>query len=260
MANKNRCTLQRFLCGFMQKLGVARSKRVSKLFYKAPVAVISEHTDVDLVVIFHYRRDFSEVRTTELFAKLEDIIASSGRSNPIPPFVYIGGSSSSPPVAPFVPVIPPYVASPSFAADLHREDDDQCDLEDNCTFGELVTEVANNPRTPLGEFRSVSQKGLKRRYVRMKKKMNPSWFLRIVTTTTRIVTAALLPHEYLEVRQAPANCLTIHGKAKLISNILQSDRALPKWHMKCVRLKAPTLKKCIDHRFIDLEPMVAQHG
>ncbi|MED6122468.1 hypothetical protein PIB30_040112 [Stylosanthes scabra] len=106
----------------LQKLGVARSKRVSKLFYRASVAVVSEHA----------------------------------------------------PVAPVVPVIPPSVASLSFAADLHREDDNECDLEDNRTFGELVTEVANNPRTPLGEFRSASQKGLKRRYAMMKKKMNPS--------------------------------------------------------------------------------------
>ncbi|MED6175921.1 hypothetical protein PIB30_082859 [Stylosanthes scabra] len=86
----------------LQKLGIARSKRISKLFYRAPVAVVSEHvkygsfviqTDTDLEVIFHYLRNFSEVRTTELFAKLEDIVASFGGSNPIPPSVDIGGSS-----------------------------------------------------------------------------------------------------------------------------------------------------------------------
>ncbi|MED6211148.1 hypothetical protein PIB30_070831 [Stylosanthes scabra] len=164
------------------------------LALQAHVAVVCEHvkygsfvvqTDADLEVIFHCRRDFPKVRTIELFAKLEDIIASSGGSNPIPRSIHIGGSSSPAPVAPVVPVIPPSVASPSFAADLHCEDDDQCDLEDNRTFGELVTVVANNRRTPLGEFRSVSQKGLKRRCARMKRKMNPCWFLRIVTTTTR---------------------------------------------------------------------------
>ncbi|MED6212011.1 hypothetical protein PIB30_079062, partial [Stylosanthes scabra] len=74
-------------------------------------------TDADLEVIFHCRRDFPKVRTTELFAKLEDIVASSGGSNPIPPSVDIGGSSSSAPVA-----------------QLYRE---------------LVTTVDNNPRTPL---------------------------------------------------------------------------------------------------------------
>ncbi|MED6186521.1 hypothetical protein PIB30_067445 [Stylosanthes scabra] len=92
---------------------------------------------------------FSEVRTTELFAKLEDIVASSGGSNPIPQSVDIGVSSSSAPVAPVVPGIPPSIASPTFAADLHHDYDDQCDLEDNRTFGELVTAVANIPRTPL---------------------------------------------------------------------------------------------------------------
>ncbi|MED6113196.1 hypothetical protein PIB30_068620 [Stylosanthes scabra] len=130
----------------LQKLGVTRSKCISNLFYRAPVAVVSEHakygsfvvqTDADLEVIFHYRRDFPEVRMTELFAKLEDIVASSGGSNPIPPSVDIGGSSSSAPVAPVVPVIPPPVASPSFAADLHHDYDDQCDLEDNRTFEAL---------------------------------------------------------------------------------------------------------------------------
>ncbi|MED6135881.1 hypothetical protein PIB30_050868 [Stylosanthes scabra] len=117
----------------LQKLGVANSKRVSKLFYRAPVAVVSEHvqyspfiinTDDDLEVIFHCRRDFPEVRTTELYANLP------------------------PPAAPAGPVIPPLVASPSFAADLHRDDDDEYDLDDNRTFGELVTAVASNPRTP----------------------------------------------------------------------------------------------------------------
>ncbi|MED6148346.1 hypothetical protein PIB30_052365 [Stylosanthes scabra] len=48
-----------------------------------------------------------------------------------------------------VPIIPPSIASSSFAADLHYEDDGECDLEDNRTFGEIVTAVANNPRIPL---------------------------------------------------------------------------------------------------------------
>ncbi|MED6176424.1 hypothetical protein PIB30_088124 [Stylosanthes scabra] len=81
----------------------------------------------------------------ELYAKLEDVVASSGGSNPNPTSVHIGGSSSSAPVVPVVLVIPRSVASPSFAADLHHEDDDRCDLGDNCTFSELVTTVDNNP-------------------------------------------------------------------------------------------------------------------
>ncbi|MED6115616.1 hypothetical protein PIB30_092396 [Stylosanthes scabra] len=134
----------------LQKLGVAGSKRVSKLFYRTRVAVVYEHVKYGSFVV-QTDTDLEEVRTTELFAKLEDIIASFGGSNPIPPFVHIGGSSSSAPiaVAPVAPVIPPSVASPSFAADLNREDVNRCDLEDNRTFGELMTAVANNPLTPL---------------------------------------------------------------------------------------------------------------
>ncbi|MED6224013.1 hypothetical protein PIB30_079673 [Stylosanthes scabra] len=63
----------------LQKLGVTGSKRVAKLFCRAPVVVVSEHvkyglfvvqSDIDLEVIFHCRSDFLEVRTTELYVKL----------------------------------------------------------------------------------------------------------------------------------------------------------------------------------------------
>ncbi|MED6199161.1 hypothetical protein PIB30_073299 [Stylosanthes scabra] len=80
---------------------------------------------------------------------LVDIVASSDGSNQHPPSIHIGGSSSlSPPAEPAIPVIPPLVASPSFAADLHPDDDDECDLDDNRTFGKLVTAIASNPRSP----------------------------------------------------------------------------------------------------------------
>ncbi|MED6163979.1 hypothetical protein PIB30_085194, partial [Stylosanthes scabra] len=144
----------------LQKIGVTSSKRAGKLFYRAPVTVVSEHVkygsfvvqnDTDLEVIFHCRRDFLEVRTIELYVKLEDVVASSGGSNPNPTSNQIGGSSSSALVAPVVPVIPPCVASSSFAPGLHNEDGDRCDLGDNRTFGELVTVVANSPHNvPMG--------------------------------------------------------------------------------------------------------------
>ncbi|MED6138785.1 hypothetical protein PIB30_077815 [Stylosanthes scabra] len=165
----------------LQKLGVVGSKRISKLFYRAPVAVVFEHvkygffvvqTDADLEVIFHCQKDFSEVRMTELFAKLEDIIASSGGSNPNPPSVHIGCASSSAPVVPVVPVIPPSVASPYFAVDLHREDDYECDLEYNHTFGELVTAVVNNAHTHLTGVQINEPEGVEEALHDMKKKMN----------------------------------------------------------------------------------------
>ncbi|MED6210929.1 hypothetical protein PIB30_068725 [Stylosanthes scabra] len=184
------CFRQRHLLSckntILQKLSVTGSKRVAKLFYKALVAVVSEHmkygsfvvqsdtnlevifhcrrdfpkvritehmkygsfvvqSDTNLEVIFHCRRDFPKVGITELHAKLEDVVASSDGSNPNPTFNRIGGSSSSAQVTPVVQIIPPCVASPSFAADLYNEDDDGCDLGDNRTFGELVADVANNP-------------------------------------------------------------------------------------------------------------------
>ncbi|MED6134898.1 hypothetical protein PIB30_041227 [Stylosanthes scabra] len=88
----------------LQKLGVADSKRVAKLFYRAHVAVVSEHVNYGSFVV-------------QRNADLE--------------------GSSAAHVALVVSVIPPYVASPSSAADLHREDNDGCDLGDNRTFGEL---------------------------------------------------------------------------------------------------------------------------
>ncbi|MED6151295.1 hypothetical protein PIB30_081128 [Stylosanthes scabra] len=115
----------------LQKLGVTGSKRVSKLFYRAHVAIFSEHVKYGSFVV-----------QTDADLKL-------WRIEPDSSICSHRGSSSSAPVSPVVPVIPPSVSSPSFAADLHREDDDQCDLEDNRTFGELVMAVANNPRTPL---------------------------------------------------------------------------------------------------------------
>ncbi|MED6222416.1 hypothetical protein PIB30_064227 [Stylosanthes scabra] len=57
-------------------------------------------------------------------------------SNPNPPSLHIGGSLSSTPAAPVVPLIPSPFASPSFVADLHHEDDNECELKDNRTFGD----------------------------------------------------------------------------------------------------------------------------
>ncbi|MED6177429.1 hypothetical protein PIB30_097999, partial [Stylosanthes scabra] len=117
--------------------------------------------DEDLEVIFHCRRDFLEVRSTELYVKLEDVIASSGESNSNSTSVHTGGSLSSTPVSPVVPVIPQVVSSHSSATDLHREDDDGFDLGDNRTFGELVTAVANSPHNPSRGVQINEPEGVK---------------------------------------------------------------------------------------------------
>ncbi|XP_057756432.1 uncharacterized protein LOC130975701 [Arachis stenosperma] len=81
-------------------------------------------SDEDLQVMFHCRRQFSEVRTSELLAKLVDAVSSSGGSNRnTTTLATIAGSSSRPAVASssvpaYEPPVQP-VASPSFAVDLN---------------------------------------------------------------------------------------------------------------------------------------------
>ncbi|RYR19744.1 hypothetical protein Ahy_B03g064632 isoform D [Arachis hypogaea] len=73
--------------------------------------------------MFHCRRQFPEVRTPELLAKLVDVVSSSGGSNRnMHAVATVAGSSSRPAVASssvpaYEPPIQP-VASPSFAVDL----------------------------------------------------------------------------------------------------------------------------------------------
>ncbi|XP_057723338.1 uncharacterized protein LOC130939235 [Arachis stenosperma] len=74
--------------------------------------------------MFHCRRQFPEVRTPELLAKLVDVVSSSGGSNRnTTTLATVSGSSSRPAVASssvpaYEPPLQP-VASPLFAVDLH---------------------------------------------------------------------------------------------------------------------------------------------
>ncbi|XP_016169601.1 uncharacterized protein LOC107612362 [Arachis ipaensis] len=63
-------------------------------------------SDEDLQVLFHYRRSFPEVRISELLAKLEDGVNSSGASAPNPPSTTVGGASTSLPVVVAAVLIP----------------------------------------------------------------------------------------------------------------------------------------------------------
>ncbi|RYQ85149.1 hypothetical protein Ahy_B10g104650 [Arachis hypogaea] len=90
-------------------------------------------------VLFHCRRQFPEVRTPELLAKLVDVASSSGGSNRNLHSTGHLANSSAMPVgsSSIVPVIAPepdLVASPSFAVNL------------NCSCDALVGEAG-----PLGE-------------------------------------------------------------------------------------------------------------
>ncbi|XP_016185232.1 uncharacterized protein LOC107626856 [Arachis ipaensis] len=92
-------------------------------------------SDEDLEVLFHCRRQFPEVRTPELLAKLVDVVSSSGGSNqnsqPVPTAACStsrpsGASSSMHAIAPEAML----VASPSFAADLNRSGDGEVGIVD----------------------------------------------------------------------------------------------------------------------------------
>ncbi|XP_015942773.1 uncharacterized protein LOC107468045 [Arachis duranensis] len=121
----------------IQKLGLQGVKRVEKLFYRILISILWDDvkydsfvigSDKDLEVLFHYRRQFPEVRTLELLAKLVDVVSNSGGSNwnLLPSATAVGlssrpiGASSSLSVIETETVL---VASPSFAADLNRTRD-----------------------------------------------------------------------------------------------------------------------------------------
>ncbi|XP_057730135.1 uncharacterized protein LOC130945434 [Arachis stenosperma] len=115
------------------KLGLDGVKRVKKFFYRIPITMLQDSvkydcftigSDEDLQVMFLCRRQFPEVRTPELLAKLVDVVSSSRGSNRnINNLETVAGSSSRPAVASssvpaYEPPAPP-VASPSFAIDLN---------------------------------------------------------------------------------------------------------------------------------------------
>ncbi|RYR53491.1 hypothetical protein Ahy_A06g028637 isoform C [Arachis hypogaea] len=122
----------------LMKLGLEDAKRVKKFFYRIPITVLQDtvkydcftiSSDEDLQVMFLCRRQFPEVRTPELLAKLVDMVSSSGGSNRnTTTLATVAGSSSRPAVGSssvpvYQPVVQP-VASPSFAVDLNGSEDD----------------------------------------------------------------------------------------------------------------------------------------
>ncbi|RYR08886.1 hypothetical protein Ahy_B05g076746 isoform B [Arachis hypogaea] len=103
----------------LMKLGLEGAKRDTVKYDCLTIG-----SDEDLQVMFLCRRQFPEVRTPELLAKLVDVVSSSGGSNRNTTNVATAaGSSSMAAVASSsVPVYEPaaqLVASPSFAVDLN---------------------------------------------------------------------------------------------------------------------------------------------
>ncbi|RYR23283.1 hypothetical protein Ahy_B03g068525 isoform B [Arachis hypogaea] len=105
-------------------------------------------SDEDLQVMFLSRRQFPEVRTPELLAKLVDVVSNSGGSNRnANTIATVAGSSSRPAVASSsIPVYEPAVqlaASPSFAVDLSGN------VGDEVGYGEHLPTDVRCP-TPAG--------------------------------------------------------------------------------------------------------------
>ncbi|XP_016196031.1 uncharacterized protein LOC107637098 [Arachis ipaensis] len=127
------------------KLGLEGVKRVKKFFYRIPITVLHD------TVMFLSRRQFPEVRTPELLAKLVDVVSSSGGSNRnANTIATVAGSSSRPAVASSsVPVYEPPIqpaASLSFAVDLSGN------VGDEVGYGEhLPTEVQCPTPAGVGE-------------------------------------------------------------------------------------------------------------
>ncbi|XP_016195793.1 uncharacterized protein LOC107636830 [Arachis ipaensis] len=138
-------------------LGLEGVKRVKKFFYRIPTAVLHDTvkfdcstigSNEDLQVMFLCRRQFPEVRTPELLAKLVDVVSSSGGSNRnANTIAAVAGSSSRPAVASssapvYEPPMQP-VASPSFAVDLGGN------VGDEVRHGEHIPTEVHCP-TPAG--------------------------------------------------------------------------------------------------------------
>ncbi|MED6163319.1 hypothetical protein PIB30_078722, partial [Stylosanthes scabra] len=113
-----------------RRLDLDARKRVSHIFYRVPVAVVSSgvkydcfsvESDEDLQVLFHCQQQFPEVRTTELYVEIADVGASFGGSNPHPQQVHVGPTHCPPDVG--GPTMGP-VASPSFDVNLPQGNDD----------------------------------------------------------------------------------------------------------------------------------------
>ncbi|RYR25468.1 hypothetical protein Ahy_B02g059254 [Arachis hypogaea] len=141
----------------LDKLGLEGVKRVKKFFYRIPTAVLHDTvkfdcstigSNEDLQVMFLCRRQFPEVRTPELLAKLVDVVSSSGGSNRnANTIAAVAGSSSRPAVASssapvYEPPMQP-VASPSFAIDLGGN------VGDEVRHGEHIPTEVHCP-TPAG--------------------------------------------------------------------------------------------------------------
>ncbi|RYR61451.1 hypothetical protein Ahy_A04g018635 [Arachis hypogaea] len=124
----------------LMKLALEGVKRVKKFFYRIPITVLQDTvkydcftigSDEDLQVMFHCRRQFPEVRTPKLLAKLVDVVSSSGGSNRnTNTLATVAGSSSRPAVASSsVPPYEPPCVAPAGVGDGLFDDPEDDDVE-----------------------------------------------------------------------------------------------------------------------------------
>ncbi|MED6143758.1 hypothetical protein PIB30_009007 [Stylosanthes scabra] len=149
----SRTTLLDMQRSIIRKFGLDGRKRVS-IYYQIQIFIVAQgvkygcfsvEEDNDLQILFHCRRQFPEVRTTELFVDIADPLASSGVSAPNPRPVNVGGVSSSR-IQCDTDVL--QVASPSFDFNLQAEAATRGnELGDSRSFGELGVAMAATPQS-----------------------------------------------------------------------------------------------------------------
>ncbi|MED6199398.1 hypothetical protein PIB30_075562, partial [Stylosanthes scabra] len=130
-------------------------KRLDMIYYPISISVVAQGVKYgcfaieayeNLQVLFHCRRQFSKVRTTELFVEMLDPLASSGGSTPNPHYTNVVGSSHR--VIQHDPEVH-QVASPTFGI-YHEPEAGDCvgELGDTITAAPHVVYVPPIQRDP----------------------------------------------------------------------------------------------------------------
>ncbi|RYQ86549.1 hypothetical protein Ahy_B10g106216 isoform A [Arachis hypogaea] len=131
----------------LQKLDQFDRKQVSEILYRLPISISGGHatyqrfpirSDSDMQVLFYCQSKCPEIRTIELFVRIEEIFGSSGGSAPNVQSRGIEGSSGSGPLL---------VRSPSFAVYNNQNVNEEGDtaLGDSRSSGRLVLETIEPP-------------------------------------------------------------------------------------------------------------------
>ncbi|MED6193792.1 hypothetical protein PIB30_022707 [Stylosanthes scabra] len=147
-----RTTLLYLQRSIIRKFGLNGRKRV-KIYYRILISVVAQcmqygclavKGDDDLQILLHCRKQFPEVRTTELFVEIADSRVSSGGSAPNPRPVIVGGASGS---RNQCEIDIPQVTSPSFDFNLQAEAaTGGNELGNSRSFGELGVAMAATPQ------------------------------------------------------------------------------------------------------------------